>query len=495
MSRKNTALAIWLGLPVVIVALLCWAIVVSIEQRGKQREMNPPVGAGAGDTGGVNAIGEMLAGNKANHGAKAQESDQVAPPPATPGQVMVQPEELDQGYILIVEDKAKLAGPSSPIYLAGTVTGWNPGDPRWKLEPQSDMKWRIHVPASANRRPIEFKFTRGSWDLEELTSEMKTPPNRTLPKIDASALKPGEPPKIELSVAHWGDERKGFEARNASDPYRSIVATGTLTRLPVQGGAGTATGAMRELLVWLPPGYHDPRNSQATYPVLYLHDGQNLFEKLPQVPGEWSADETADGLIRSGAMRPVIIVGIPHSGAGRISEYLPTPALKDVPVQGDAHVDWLVNEVKPRVERAFRVRTGPESTGVGGSSLGAAISLHAANRYPEVFGLVLAESLPLRSGDAGAWDQWLASMQHWPRRVFLGMGGAETGPEPEKASRNQTYVDAVKALDATLKGAGLGPDRRLLVIDPAATHTEAAWAKRLPQALTFLFPPPLDNSK
>lgn len=487
MNRKQGALILWLGLPVVVVALLCYAISLGLNSREEQAARYEPVGAGAGDTGGVNALGELAAGNPANHGAK----DAREEPPAQPK--LVQPEELDQGYILIVEDKAKLAGPSSPIYLAGTITGWNPGDPRWKLQAQSDMRWRIHVPASANRRPIEFKFTRGSWDLEELDENMKPPANRTLRPVDMSKYKPGEPPQIELAVAHWGDERAGFIESNASDPYRSIKSTGTLRRLPVFGGAGAAAGQARELLVWLPPGYDDPRNGQATYPVLYMHDGQNLFEKLPTVPGEWGMDETAGALVTSGEIRPLIIVGIPHSGAGRSAEYLPFDGLDGVEPQGGRHVDWLIREVMPRVERAFRVRKGPENTGIGGSSLGATIALHAAASHPEVFGLVLAESLPLRVQKPQAWDSWLAGMSAWPHRIYLGMGGAEFGAD--KGELNRSLVQAVEALDGRLKAAGLGPDRRLLIVDPSATHTESAWAKRLPQALKFLFPTPVDSSK
>jgi predicted alpha/beta superfamily hydrolase len=147
------------------------------------------------------------------------------------------------------------------------------------------------------------------------------------------------------------------------------------------------------------------------------------------------------------------------------------------------------------VDAAFRTKAGPESTAVGGSSLGAVISLYAATKRPDVFGMVLAESLPLRTGDAAVWDGFVASVKKWPSRVYLGIGGAEMGADPKLADRNKAYLDAVKALDATLDKAGLGADRRLLIVDQGATHTEDAWAKRLPQALSFLFPPPMDGTK
>jgi predicted alpha/beta superfamily hydrolase len=258
-------------------------------------------------------------------------------------------------------------------------------------------------------------------------------------------------------------------------------------RLQVQGGAGTSKGQVRDLLVWLPPGYDDDANAGVRYPVLYMHDGQNLFEKLPTVPGEWRADETATELIQSRKVRPMIIVGVPHSGAGRMSEYLPVAALDGVEPQGEAHVRWLLTEVMPRVERTFRVAAGPENTGVGGSSLGAAIGLYAATQHPEVFGKALLESLPLRSGRGIAWDDLLGSVRAWPGRTYLGMGGNETGPEADKDARNQEYVDAVKALQGRIS-TSKGSESVMLMIDQDAVHNEEAWAARFPKALEYLFP-------
>ncbi|MCX5690496.1 MAG: alpha/beta hydrolase-fold protein [Planctomycetota bacterium] len=271
--------------------------------------------------------------------------------------------------------------------------------------------------------------------------------------------------------------------------------TGEVRRLQVSGGATTAAGATRELLVWLPPGYSEPANARAKYPVIYLHDGQNVFETAPGAAAEWKADEIATSLITRHMMSPAIIVAVPNAGQGRNSEYMPVSGIAEIPAAGAIHTAWLLNEVKPRVEAAFRVKTGPENTGIGGSSLGAAISLYAATTHPEAFGLLLAESLPLRTGDAKVWDSFVAGVKTWPKRVYLGIGGAELGSDAKNAERNKAYVDAVKSLDSVLDKAGLGPDRRLLVIDQAAQHNEEAWSKRLPQALSFLFPPPMDGTK
>ncbi|MCC6677698.1 MAG: hypothetical protein IT436_11185 [Phycisphaerales bacterium] len=483
--KKRIWLTVFLVTPAILVALLLYAI-AALSKKPLMNE--PPVGAGAGETGGANAIGNVIAGHKADYTRADEAAEQAAAQPR-----MVQPESLEQGFILIVQDKSGRAKAESPIYLAGTVNNWNPADPAFKLTPQSDMRWRIEVPRPA-AAPMEFKFTRGSWTLEELNADLSAPANRKLAPIDISKLTAGEKPRIELVVERWGDERPDFKPEGAA-ATAPMKVMGELRKLPVQGGAGGTAGQTRDLLVWLPPGYDDPRNAARTYPVLYLHDGQNLFDKPATAPGEWGVDETATELIGKGEMQPIIIVGIPHSGEGRIREYMPVAALDNVKPEGEEHIAWLLHEVMPRVERAFRVKTGPESTGIGGSSLGAAIALDAATRYPDRFGLLLAESLPLRTGKSEAWDAWTDNMTAWPRRVYLGVGGQETGPEADKTARNQAYADATRALDKKMASAGLGADRRLLIVDAQATHTESAWAKRLPQALRFLYPPMVDGTK
>lgn len=504
MKKQQVLLVAFLLTPLLVLIMLVRSISAFMERRSES--VLPKVGAGANTTGGANAIGEMLSGNRANAGAVRPTEARAHRPrnlglevstSGSPTEVSaepVAPESLDQGFILLVRDKSGRANQTSPIYLAGTVNNWNPGDPAFRLEAQSDQKWRIALKKPAHA-PMEFKFTRGSWKLEELNAAMQPPANRTLPKIDVSGLAPGEQPRIELVVEHWGDERPDFDPGDSAS-FRGIkVAGGSLKRLEVHGGAAGASGKSRELLVWLPPGYDDPANADRRYPVLYMHDAQNLFEKHAGAPDEWKVDETASRLIASGDVRPFIVVGLPHSGPTRISEYLPIDAFPGVEPRGGDHVRWIIEEVMPRVESAFRVRPGPAATGIGGSSMGAVISLFAAGEHPDKFGFVLAESLPLSTGNSAAWDSWVDGVKTWPGLIYLGVGGNETGAEPDKAARNRAYVEAVRSLDAKLSAAGLGPDRKLLRIEDSAVHNEGAWAARLPEALRFLFRTDADATK
>jgi predicted alpha/beta superfamily hydrolase len=156
--------------------------------------------------------------------------------------------------------------------------------------------------------------------------------------------------------------------------------------------------------------------------------------------------------------------------------------------RGDAYVDFLVREVVPRVERGFRIKPGAQNTAIGGSSLGAVISLYAATRYPDVFGKVLVESMPMHIKDKSL-SGLFEGAGAWPSRVSIGMGGHEIESEAADAPINRGYAQSARDMDALLKAKGLADESRRLVIDPEATHTEAAWAKRLPGALKFLFPP------
>jgi predicted alpha/beta superfamily hydrolase len=241
----------------------------------------------------------------------------------------------------------------------------------------------------------------------------------------------------------------------------------------------------RFLRVWLPPAYDSPENAGRRYPVLYLNDGQNLFESSTSFTGvEWQVDETAERLIDDGVIAPMIIVGMDNAGKDRIREYMPHRSLQPMMlrVQGNRYPDFLMKEVMPFVARNYRVASGPENTGLGGSSLGALIALYTATVRPGVIGRLLVESPSLWASNRQMIKD-SRQTQRWPERVFLASGTAEAGRE----DRDQSVVDDVRELAAILRRAGLDERRLELVVDEGATHHESAWARRFPEALTFLF--------
>jgi enterochelin esterase-like enzyme len=241
----------------------------------------------------------------------------------------------------------------------------------------------------------------------------------------------------------------------------------------------------RFLRVWLPPGYDDPTSADRHYPVLYLNDGQNLFEAAISFTGvEWQVDETGDRLIREGVIPPMILVGLDNGGKDRLREYMPHRSLQPMMlrVHGTRYPTFLFKEVIPFVERHYRVQRGPENTGLGGSSLGALIALYTATVHPGKIGRLLLESPSLWASNRQLIRQ-SRGVKRWPERVFLATGTAEAG----RRDRDQSMVDDVRELASILRRAGLDETRLRLVVDDGAPHHEAAWAERFPEALTFLF--------
>lgn len=243
----------------------------------------------------------------------------------------------------------------------------------------------------------------------------------------------------------------------------------------------------RFLRVWLPPGYDDSENVAKRYPVLYLNDGQNLFEPSTSFTGvEWQVDETAERLIREGQVPPMIIVGIDNAQKDRFREYMPHRSLSPMMlrVQGNRYPNFLRKEVMPFIARNYRVAVGPQNTGLGGSSLGALISLYTAATHPGWFGRLLIESPSLWASNRQMIKD-SRGVRQWPERIFLAIGTQEAGAE----DRNRSVVDDVRELAAIFRRAGLDDRRLQLMIDEGATHHESAWARRFPEALMFLFGP------
>jgi predicted alpha/beta superfamily hydrolase len=239
----------------------------------------------------------------------------------------------------------------------------------------------------------------------------------------------------------------------------------------------------RRITVWLPP----VRGRAALrLPVLYLNDGQNLFDPARAFAGQtWRVAETATELVRSGRIPPIFIVGIDHGSAARGREFLPVEDDRNPDTAkpiGHRYVEFVTREVMPFVERTYGVATGPASTGIGGSSYGGVAALNAVLRKPGVFGRLLVESPSLYIGRR-LMIRRARTAGRLPSRVFLGVGTAETSRD----DWNRETVDNVLALESILRAKGLGPRRLRVVVEPGATHSEGAWAWRLADALAFLF--------
>jgi predicted alpha/beta superfamily hydrolase len=261
------------------------------------------------------------------------------------------------------------------------------------------------------------------------------------------------------------------------------------TALPVSVGnlwlhelSSRIFGNTRLLRVWLPPDYDGWGANR--YPILYLNDGQNLFDPATAFAGvHWQVGETATRLIAEQKIRPLIIVGIDNT-KNRACEYIPYRS-KDprvVNAKGKYYPEFLRREVMPLIEERYSVLRGPDNTGLGGSSLGGLITLYTQLAAPGVFGRALIESPSLFVANRKILDQ-SRRCRDWPERTYLGMGTREVGD----AEKDAKVVADVRELETVMRDAGLDDKRLKVRVDEGATHSETAWAARFPEALEFLY--------
>jgi len=241
----------------------------------------------------------------------------------------------------------------------------------------------------------------------------------------------------------------------------------------------------RDVLVYLPPGYR--RFTGKRYPVLYLHDGQNVFDAATSFAGvEWGVDETAQRLIRQKLIEPMIIVAIANTGEERIHEYAPTPARIDPPKRKRSkgllrsYGRFLIEELKPFIDRKYRTQREAEFTGLGGSSLGGLATLALGLWFPNYFNRLAVLSPSIWWDDCaiyGIVDE-VDETKKPPLKIWLDTGTHEPGWERAAGLRDRLVE----------KGWRLHDDLHYLEVE-GADHSEGAWAARVDPVLRFLFPP------
>lgn len=240
----------------------------------------------------------------------------------------------------------------------------------------------------------------------------------------------------------------------------------------------------RDVLVYLPPGYR--RFTRKRYPVLYLQDGQNVFDAATSFAGvEWGMDETAERLIRAKLIEPLMIVAVANIGENRVHEYAPTPGVIEAKGKRKkrsrgllrVYDRFLIEELKPYIDKQYRTKPEPEFTGLGGSSLGGLAALALGLWHSDVFSRLLVMS-PSVWWDKEAIVRMVTQLNgKLPLRIWL-----DTGTHEEGWERARTLRDALLA-----KGWRQDVDLAYREIE-GAEHSEAAWAHRVEPALSFLFP-------
>ncbi len=248
------------------------------------------------------------------------------------------------------------------LYIAGSFNGWEPGLPAYMLHKNADKKWSITLPAQANGSAIQFKFTRGSWTSVEKGSVGEEIANRNFTFGNGST--------VDISIARWSDAGGGSTSTAASNV--KIISTNFY--MP-------QLNRSRRIWIYFPPGYE---TSGISYPVLYMHDGQNLFDVTTSFSGEWEVDETLNKMAGQGKRVP-LVVGIDNGGSDRIAEYTPWQNAQYGGGDGEKYAQFIVETLKPFIDQNYRTLPDRNNTAIMGSSLGGSISHFIALRYQDIF--------------------------------------------------------------------------------------------------------------
>lgn len=256
------------------------------------------------------------------------------------------------------------AKPKDEIFIAGNFNEWNPADNNYKLKPFGGNR-RIIV-LNIDTGHYEFKFTRGSFDKVETTVKADDIDNR-LADIKGDTT-------LELTIAGWKDDAPKKPKPNTASANVHIIDTAFY--MP-------QLNRYRRIWIYLPASYNKMKNKR--YPVMYMQDGQNLFNEQTAFADEWGIDETLDTL-ETKIGRECIIIGADNGGDKRVREYNPYDDAKYGKGEGKQYLDFIATILKPYTDKNYRTQPDIQHTFIAGSSMGALVALYAIIQYPNVFG-------------------------------------------------------------------------------------------------------------
>ncbi|HLT32343.1 MAG TPA: alpha/beta hydrolase-fold protein, partial [Aquaticitalea sp.] len=346
------------------------------------------------------------------------------------------------------------------VFISGDFEGWSGGQTAFQLTKAEDT---FYMTLPKQEAPINFKFTLGSWESVECDAKGNSTGNRTY-KFD----KPDD--TLRFSVAGWTHL---FDKKVVSTAADNVSILSENFKIPQLD---------RERRVWmyLPPNYE---NSTESFPVVYMHDGQNIFDTTTSYSGEWEIDETLNQLYEERGLK-LIVVGVDNGGSKRLDEYSPWKNEKYGGGEGEAYVDFLVHTLKPYIDSHFRTLPDKANTAIVGSSMGGLISHYAALKYPKVFGKVGVYS-PAFWFAPEINDFTKEKGNITDTKMYFLAGGME-GENAGFNEINQTVKDMNAVVDI-LKNQGFPSEQIKSKVEPDGKHNEQLWRNNFEEAITWLF--------
>ena len=337
------------------------------------------------------------------------------------------------------------------IFVAGNFNGWNPGDPAFELI-ESDGVWSVVIPEGEGQ--AEFKFTRGTWDTAEGNATGGFLDNRTFTFTD-------EPQTLDLSILSWEDLSEG----DRSTAAWNVSVLSEDFYIP-------QLDRHRKVWLYLPPDYE---TSTKSYPVIYMHDAQNVFDAETAFAGEWEVDETLNALFEAGD-HGAIVVAVDNGGDLRLDEYSPWVNPEYGGGEGDAYIQFIAETLKPYIDANYRTLEGPETTALIGSSMGGLISTYGGIEEADTFGLIGAFS-------PSYWFAWDELSDY--------VAGSDADLTDSRmyfvasANESESMVSNVYAMQDALEAKGL--EDSVVKIDSYGGHNEAYWRGEFAAAYQWLF--------
>ena len=343
------------------------------------------------------------------------------------------------------------------LYIAGDFTAWNPGLSQYMMQKNGDGKWSITLPAQTAGTVIKFKFTRGSWATVEKDAAGNEMTDRTFTF--------GSSNSVNIIISNWADI-----SGSSSTAASNVKIMSTDFAMP-------QFGRTRRIWIYFPPNYE---TSGVNYPVLYMHDGQNLFDASTAYLEEWEVDETLNSLAAQGKRVP-IVVGI-DNGTQRMAEYTPWSNTQYGGGDGDKYMQFIVETLKPYIDQHYRTLPGRDNTGIMGSSLGGLISHYGSVKYQEVFSKAGLFSPSYWFSD-NIWSFTHTTGKQKEMRFYQLCGSNEGS----NLAESESVVTNMKRMNDSLVSLGFGQNTIFNKVVANGQHNEKLWREAFGEAYLWLF--------
>ncbi|WP_079665588.1 alpha/beta hydrolase [Soonwooa buanensis] len=352
---------------------------------------------------------------------------------------------------ILVEKLPTNTSPETRLYLASSLNNWNPKDVNFELKKNAENQFQIQINAD---KDFDFKITQGSWDSSEANKDGSPIDNHKVNINTVSSLK--------INIKNW--TRPQEKQHSTTSNVKILSENFNIPQLKTT----------RRIWIYLPPNYD---STSKKYPVIYMHDGQNLFDNATSFSGEWGVDETMNQISENHQL-DAIIIGIDNGGDARLDEYSPWKNTKyQKGGEGNQYIDFITQTLKPYIDKRYRTLPQPKNTALIGSSMGGLISLYGGVKYPKIFGRIgiFSPAFWFVSKDLNYFVNKNRNNLRQSKFYFIAGQNEDAGMPQE--------IENIKDLLLQKKV----PERNISVkIDADGTHSETYWRREFGNAVLWL---------